>query len=301
MNMTDDIDISDIMDAGHEEDSTAEDLDLESGDEADDAPGADEADENLNDENDEDSDEDDSDDNDDDEDSDEDDPKDEKAAHRNPGVEKRIAKEVAKRKAREETLKVMEAENQTLRDQLAEAQGSGKTYGSITEVTEAKRKLRRELDEIDDAIDEGGFERADGTTVDVKTLKAWRRQIRDELEDALPAAERRLVRQEEVNREQVSRLYPELLNPKSDLAKEAQRLFARVPSLRGDPEAYLLVGDLLRGRALRMKIAKNGKKAKGKVNPPESRTASAARSVRNSKPRRDDIFAEISAALPEYD
>jgi hypothetical protein len=294
MTPDEDIDISDIPDTDREEALTVDDVDSETTDES--AASEGDADENLN-ENDSDTEDHDGEDEDDNEDQDEDDDQDDKASHRNPRVERRIAKEVAKRKAIEETLKAKDTELKTLRDTLAEAKGSGKTYASLADVTLAKQKLRKELDQIEDAIDDGGFERQDGTTIDVKTLKGWRRQIREEIEDALPAAERRLLRQEEVNREQVSKLYPELLSPSSAMAREAEQIFARVPALRGDPEAFLLVGDLLRGRKLRMKFS-GGKKPAPK--PPESRSPNAARSVRSSRSKPDDDFAAISQALAEY-
>jgi len=286
---TDDIDIDDL-DAHQEADSSV-DEDLIPLD-ADDDPEQAAADENLNDE-DEDQDpseEDDSDDEEDEEDADA------GKSHRNSKVEKRISKEVARRKAAEDKLTQQDTEIKTLRDKLAESSKSGKVFASLEEVDATKTKLLAEMDTIEDAIDEGGYETADGKTIDVPTLKKWRRAIREELTQALPAAERRLVRQEEINREQVSRIYPDLLNSKSDISREASRLFDRVPGLRSDPEAFLLVGDLLRGRSLRMKISGKGHKDR-RPPPPESRTPSAARSVRNPKAGGDNLLGEISTIL----
>jgi hypothetical protein len=276
-----DLDINDL-DARQEEDSSVDEdiIDLESDDDHEAA-----ADENLNDEEDTQESSDDE----------EEEEPDAGKSHRNPKVEKIIAKHTARRKAAEEKLQQAETELKSLRDKLTESTLSGKVYTSLDEVAQVKADRRKELDKIEDAIDEGGFETPDGKTIDVATLRKWKRAIREELEDALPAAERRLVRQEEINREQVARIYPELLSSKSDLAREATRIFDRIPGLRSDPEAYLLVGDLLRGRSLRMKIASNKGKDRRPL-PPESRTPSASRSVRTRKPS-DDLLGEISSML----
>lgn len=280
-----DLDLNDL-DARQEEDSSVDEDEFL--DENSDPSG----DENLNDE-DEGSNDDDAE-GDEDGEADEEDEED-KTSHRNPKFEKRIRKEVARRKAAQAQLAATETELKTLRDQVKELQGSQGVYDSIEGVTQAKQRLRRELDEIEDAIDAGGFERPDGTTIEVSTLKKWRRSIRAELEDSLPAAERRLIRQQEVNREQVARVYPDLLTGTSPLAKEARRLFERIPGLKSDPEAFLMVGDLLRGRQLRAKLTG---KAKTRKAPPESRSpSSASRSVRKPKPSGDELLSEISTFL----
>lgn len=219
-----------------------------------------------------------------------------KDARRNPKVEKRIAKEVSKRKAAEANAKVLEAENKGLQEQLAESKAKGRfdSVDSLADVAKARRELRRELDLIEEGIEEGELE-LDGKTYDAATLRKWRRQVRDELEDALPAVERRIARREEVNREQVARIYPELLDEGSDLRKQAEKILSRVPGLRKDPEALLLVGDLLRGRRLRMGAKSksagkpNAKGAAAKPAPKDSgKGAGTRRVVRAPQGRSED-------------
>lgn len=191
----------------------------------------------------------------------EDEAEDAKASRRDLKVEKRISKEVARRKAAEEQARRHEAELKALRDELAE-RSAGSKFESISDlsgVVKARKELRRELDLVEEGIDRGELE-VNGKTYETETLRKWRREIREELEDVLPAVERRILRREEVNREQVSRVYPELLDDSSEVRKAAEKLFERLPGLKRDPEALLLVGDLLRGRKLRMAVAKKPQK-----------------------------------------
>lgn len=216
-----------------------------------------------------------------------------KANRRNPKVEKRIAKEVAKRKAAEAVAKQHEAELKVLQEQLAEGKAKGRfdSVQSLADVAKARRELRRELDLIEEGIEEGELE-LEGKTFDAATLRRWRRQVRDELEDALPAVERRISRREEVNREQVARIYPELLDEGSDLRKQADKVLSRVPGLLHDPEALLLVGDLLRGRRLRMSAKSKSaapKRVQAKAAPKDSgKGAGTRRVVRAPQGRSED-------------
>lgn len=220
------------------------------------------------------------------------DPKD---ARRNPKFELRIAKEVAKRKAAEAVAKQRDAELKGLQEQLAEGKAKGRfdAVDTLADVAKMRQELRRELDTLEDGIEEGELVLS-GKTYDAATLRKWRREVRDELEDALPAVERRISRREEVNREQVARIYPELLDEGNPLKAEAEKILSRVPGLRKDPEALLLVGDLLRGRRLRMgakskSAGKPGLKEKVKLAPRDSgKGAGTRRVVRAPKGRSED-------------
>lgn len=301
MNTPDDgnIDIDDLVSADRVEDVSADEEAEASGSdvEAASAADADTDNENLNDDavSDEDSVEGDDPDADEEEDVDgdeEDVDSDETKAKRNPQVERRIAKEVSKRKALESELSTVSEEVTVLRDRLAELEGTnGRVFSNPVEIRERRSSLLEEIDEIEDAIDDGGYTTKDGVEIDKKTLKRWRRDARRELDEALPAAERRIEKQREINRRDVAKVYPHLLNESTVEAKEASAFLNRHPTLKADPEAFLIIGDLLRGRKLRLKISENGKSAANtqQRKPPEGRsTSQATRSVRPRERKNED-------------
>lgn len=306
--MPEDIDINDLVDADRVEDINADeevdasgsDLESDAGNVAgDDAEVHDE--ENLNDDaEDVEDDEADTDEDADEGDDEEDEGDDADARRRNPKFERRIAKEVAKRKALESQLSETSQQLKVVTDKLAELDGSGgDTFTSFEQVHEKRSKLYEEMEQIEDAIDNGGFTEKSGREIDVKTLRGWRRQVRKEL-DALPAVERRLERQRELNRTVVAESYPEVLDDSTDDGKAASVFLERHPSLRADPEAYLIIGDMLRGRRLRQKVSKGAKPNAARKRPPEGRQPQqATRSVRRKEPKNEDrdILDAISERL----
>lgn len=309
--MTDNkIDIDDLVNADQEAELSATEEVKTSGldNAAADADALDTDEENLNDDaesEDEDASGEDDSENEDEESDDEDGDDDEEAGHgkRNSRVEKRIAKEVSKRKALESELKSTADELSALRDKVAELEGSnGKILSSEAEIRERREQLLDELDQIEDAIDDGGYTTSTGRELSVKDLKRLKRGIRRELDDALPAAQRRLERQRTVNRTEVANSYPSLLNESSADAKEAQSLLAKHPSLKSDPEALLMIGDMLRGRKLRMRIPSqpnNQGKGTKRPRPPESRSPNqATRSVRQKKAQSED--KQLLEAISEH-
>lgn len=271
---------TDVLDS----DAGADDLSVDD-DEADDDAESDEDESEAEDDDDE------SEDDAEDEESDEEDPK---AGRRNRKFEIRIGKEVSKRKAAEANADALKAEVQDLHEQLAEGKAKGRFDGvvSLADVAKARRDLRRELDVLEDGIADGELV-IDGKTYDVAKLREWRREVRDELEEAIPAVERRITRRNEVNRDLVAKVYPDLLDAGSDLRKQADSILNRVPGLMRDPEALLLVGDMLRGRRLRMGAKAKGTNAKksdvARTPPRDSgKGAGTRRVVRAPKGRSED-------------
>lgn len=260
----DSLDLDDVsaeadMDVDAEDEADADDSTV-----ADAEDDADDTDENEDADEDDDAEEDDESDDADEDDDAEDEGDDPRSKRRDLKFEKRISKEVAKRKAAEESARRYEAELKALRDEAAESKAAGAfdEIADLAGVVKARKKLRAELDTLEEGIEKGELE-INGQVYESATLRKWRREVREELEDVLPAVERRILRREEVNRDQVARVYPELLEKGSDLQKEAERILGRVPGLKRDPEGLLLVGDLLRGRRLRMNAGK--KKPLGKA------------------------------------
>lgn len=321
MNMETDIDFKDLMDTDQEEDSKVDEessTEDSGSDVSDGQPDETEQDEeNLNDEqsDDEESDEDDESEEDDGVEDDEDDESEEDEdseqedgdkPRRNRRAERRINKLNAKIKARDAIISEREKELSELKDRLLALDASGgQVFTSESEILERRKVVVRQLDEIEEAIEEGGYTTKDGREIDTKTLRAWKREARRELDEALPAAQRRVERQREINREVVAKSYPLLLDEDSKDAKEAKAFLDKHPSLKSEPEALLIAGDFLRGRRLRTKTPgkKSAPKKGGKVSrqPPERKAGGQApRSVRTPQPKNEDkeLLEGISQLLP---
>lgn len=168
-------------------------------------------------------------------------------------IEKRIGKEVGKRKQAESERDEAVARAKQLEAELRQNRGpeSATLYDSQEAVDSRREELRTHLRTLQKHIRAGGY--TDPQTQDeisVEELERMEDELVEERDKVLPQVERTLQEREKVEREQVKKLYPALLDRTSPEYAEAEELFARVPGLRGVPDARLLVGRMLRGKRL---------------------------------------------------
>lgn len=195
-------------------------------------------------------------------------------------AQKRVLAEIAKRKAAEERLKELQQENEQLKASPALA-GTERVYASQDEIDARRVELRQQIRKVEAAIRKGEFTTPDGEVLTVEDLEEIKANLEDERDLNLPKAEKLLRRRQEVERDIVAKHYPQLLDRTSPEAKEAEALLRSLPGLRAHPEARLLIGDLLRGRKLRLAGAKakpTGKPAPARTPPAEPTGGTAPRS-----------------------
>jgi hypothetical protein len=177
---------------------------------------------------------------------------DDERQERKSRAQKRVLAEIAKRKAAESKLAEAEERLSQAQSQLASNAGNNRVFESQAEIDSRRAELRKQLRTVETAIRKGEYTAPNGEVLDVEELEAIRADLEDERDLSLPAAEKLILQRERIENELVSKHYPALLDANSPEAKEAARLFKVIPGLRGNPEAKLLIGDLLRGRKLRL-------------------------------------------------
>jgi hypothetical protein len=197
-------------------------------------------------------------------------------------IDKRIGKEVHRRKETEElleaertltkelTAKVSELEEQ---GRQAPAGGSGAINPLLMADSEAELDKREDFlwqaeewceENIDGHEGDGSKENPSYTSAEIRRRLLT---IRRERERDLPRARETIKRRaafDAVTRES----YPELADPRSELSVDASRLLARAPGLRAIPEYRLLLGDLLAGRKAREEKKTPPRKTAMKSPPP---------------------------------
>jgi len=185
-------------------------------------------------------------------------------------VDRRIGKEVARRKEAEELLEAERTLSKELTAKVSDLETKGREgpAGSGTEnrllLADSEAELEKREDflwRVEEFCEENrdGYE-GKGTDQDpsytAEEIRTRLLQVRRERERDLPRAREMLKRRaafEAVTRE----AYPELADPRSDLSAEANRVLARVPGLKALPDYKLVLGDLLAGRKAR-EVKKTG-------------------------------------------
>jgi len=176
-------------------------------------------------------------------------------------VDRRIGKEVAKRKSLEEQLEAAQAEVEEARADLAAARNDATSAAGLHPLLAAESEkdladYEEYLDQVDDWTEahRNGYEGSDDakdksyTPEEIAARRVRLRQERRLLDRA-----RDLFRQREASRSSVQEVYPDLLDRSTEMGRETQRILARIPGLKASPEGLMLVGDALAGRRLRTK------------------------------------------------
>jgi len=193
-------------------------------------------------------------------------------------VNKRIGKEVARRKSLEEELAAERTTVVELRSQLTE--NSGRVAGSqgVNELYLVKNE--GELDARVDKILQfrrWAREHKDGTegSADGKSPGYTAEEIADRLEEleeersvVIPRVREHLRKKEQVDR-YARVVYPELFDAKHKANEVMQNVLAAVPALARYPNVSLVIGDMLAGQQLRMAQEKKAQ-AGGKAEAPKA-------------------------------
>jgi len=179
-------------------------------------------------------------------------------------VNRRIGKEVAKRKTIETQLTAETAKIETLQERIDELEAAGpeasaapanvpKIFLAENEAQLTKREDHLwEVEKFCTRYKEGYI--GTGTEEDpqytAEQIQERLLEVREERERYLPKA-RDMIKQRQASTTEARKQYPDLANPKSELALRAKSLFRQVPGLRMLPNAELLIGDMLAGREAR--------------------------------------------------
>jgi len=198
-------------------------------------------------------------------------------------IEKRINKEIHKRKKAETELESAQQRIQELEEQAqagSSAAPARKSFTTMEEVDSRRLEIRKQLRVVNSYIREGGFtDKQSGDTMQVEELEKLAADLEDERDLTLPEMADQLRDRERIDREQVAKLYPDLLDEDSDLYEEAEELFAELPELRILPEGRLWVGRMLKGRRMERVPAKSApapQKSKAPTPPREPGTDGTA-------------------------
>lgn len=219
-------------------------------------------------------------------------------------IERKIGKAHAKRKEAEERAEAAEQERNELATRVAELEASleavdvnaaaaqsGVSDLYLVESEAALEKRRDELaagvDALEDWLDSN--ERDDmmvtgsGTEYSWADVKAQKRALQRRLERDVPQARKMLERRTAATA-QARKLYPNLFKTTSAEHQEMQTLLRTVPGLRAHPDARLLIGRMLSGKAIEgkssVRAAAKPKPKPTAPKPPDSATPSAKRAGR---------------------
>ena len=186
-------------------------------------------------------------------------------------IDKRIAKEVGKRKELEEKLSTSEEETGSLKEEVtalrssagAKATGAHPLFFAENENEFDKREEKLLKFRAWARKNRNGYEGA-GTDEDpsytAEEIQERLEQLEDERQITLPKA-RTLFKERQAADERIKKVYPDLLDKNSDEYKAMQSKLARFPGLRLLPDYKLAIGDMLIGESFRTKKGKG----KGKV------------------------------------
>ena len=198
-------------------------------------------------------------------------------------IEKRINKEIHKRKKAETELESAQQRIQELEEQAqagSSAAPARKSFTTMEEVDSRRLEIRKQLRVVNSYIREGGYtDKQSGDTMQVEELEKLAADLEDERDLTLPEMADQLRDRDRIDREQVAKLYPDLLDEDSDLYEEAEELFAELPELRRLPEGRLWVGRMLKGRRMERVPAKSApapQKSKAPTPPREPGTDGTA-------------------------
>lgn len=178
------------------------------------------------------------------------------------GVQKRIDKLTAQRKAADEKAAELERELNELRgklDERAEAPPVAKSEQPFADVWDANklrdeyskaRQLKRWCEDNVDGAELGDREYSD------EEVKAIRRKVEDALDIHIPARATFLQQHAQL-KPIVEQTYPFWKDRTSTDYQEAQNVLRSMPDLALLPEYQILIGDFLEGRKARMARGKN--------------------------------------------
>jgi len=215
-------------------------------------------------------------------------------------VDRRIGKEVAKRKDAEEALESERAHSRSLQEEVktlqaqvvegetASAAGSGIYPLFLAEDETAIEKREARLWEVERwcTKNQGGYLGTDNEkdpSYDSEEILERLIQVREERERLIPRA-RALLQQRRGFDDMANETYPDLANPASADYREARDILRKNPAIRARPDALLFVGDLIAGRKIR-EAKKPGEGAPPKKAPRvPTRTTAGNRSTGSQKP-----------------
>jgi hypothetical protein len=208
-------------------------------------------------------------------------------------IDKRIGKEVAKRKDLEDQLEAergvrakLEADAKDLTEQLSvkgQAPVTGNAFDSLEDVEKREDQLWGLLEFVRSNPD--GFDGDDKNGIPAYTvaqIREMQTRFERELHRDLPRQKQALVQRAEVDREVTAKVYPELLQNGSKEQRIAERFLRQFPVLRNLPNVNLLLGDMIAGERLRMaKVEDKGeaglaRTGKGEAGLARTKTAVAA-------------------------
>jgi hypothetical protein len=187
-------------------------------------------------------------------------------------IDKRIGKEVAKRKDLEDQLEAergvrekLEAETKDLTEQLSvkgQAPVTGNAFESLADVEKREDQLWGLLEFVRSNPD--GFEGDEKNGIpayNAAQIREMQTRFERELHRDLPRQKQALVQRAEVDREVTAKVYPELFKNGSNDQRIAERFLRQFPVLRNLPNVNLLIGDMIAGERLRMaKVEEKGEK-----------------------------------------
>lgn len=201
--------------------------------------------------------------------------------------DKRVAKEVAKRKDLEDALEEERGRIRELRQELATLKETRATSLEAGNGNLLAAETEADIDQREDYLWrwERWCERHpnghEATTPEERSytaeeIREIRLQVREERERMLPRA-REAVRARKQYEPIVRAAYPELEDPRSEAGQELARLLRQAPGLRALPDYRLWVGDALAGRKAREALKQSEAQGSG-------RAAAAAAQPRKAPP-----------------
>ena len=209
-------------------------------------------------------------------------------AHVQEVIDKRIGKEVAKRKDLEDQLEAERAARSKAESGLKDLEEQLRVKGT----TPVAGDMLPDLDAVAQREDEvwnllefarrnrDGFDGDEKRGMPAYTAEQMREmelRYERELHQKLPKMRAVLREREQFDREVTARVYPELLQAGSKEQRIAERFLRKFPALLNEPDVHVLIGDMLAGERLRREAAERkpeGKPAEAKKG--EARTAVAA-------------------------
>lgn len=228
-------------------------------------------------------------------------------------IERRIGKAHAKRKEAEEKAEAAQLERDELAARVADLQSSleavdvnaAAASSGVSDLflVENEAALDKRADELSAGVDvlldwldeherDDTMVLKDGTEYTYAEVNARKRELTRTIERDIPKARKVLSGRVESNA-QAHKLYPNLFKATSPEYQEMQELLRTVPGLRARPDARLLIGRLLAGKAIEGKSSAPGKTSKKAIptapKPPDTSTPAskkAGRELQKHDPRK---------------
>lgn len=227
-------------------------------------------------------------------------------------VDRRIGKEVARRKEAEETLATERAEKSQLileKERLEEEMRDIETSGAVgagihpamLAASESELQKREaylwEVERFCQQHTDEGFTSEDGKTeYTAKQVRARLLEVQEERMRILPAA-REALRARAAAEAEAAKVYPVMKDPASPEALEAKRVLRKYPVLKLMPDHLMFIADALAGRKARQTAAKaTPAKAAPKAPAVPGKSTPKPATPPPKKSTRDESVAEVGAA-----